>query len=209
MCMQIISVCRYMHSLDLDKSYEQIEPMNPEPTSPSAAILDRMATALDELDQHRLGWFEAVRQDAAETFPRLGRWRQCRIGCRVPVMDMVVGPLRRNLRTVAERFVTDAAQILSSERDCSAPILELAGRGINLSLIIDPQAADFHFRRGWLQGNIASRRQFEDELMIHLEAVYHAEIRSHLQHLMKEITHAMAQVEPPVIPALGNTSLGG
>jgi hypothetical protein len=45
--------------------------------------------------------------------------------------------------------------------------------------------------------------------MIHLEAVYHAEIRSHLQHLMKEITHAMAQVEPPVIPALGNTSLGG
>jgi hypothetical protein len=198
-----------MHSLDPDRPCEQIEAMSPEPYSPSAAILERMGTALDELDQHRLGWFEAVRQDAAETFPRLGRWRQCRVGCRVPVMDMVVGPLRRNLRTVAERFVTDAAKILSSERGCSAPILELAGRGINLSLIIDPQAADFQFRRGWLQGTIAARRKFEEDMMIHLEAVYHAEIRSHLQHLMNEITQAMAEVEPPVIPALGNTSLGG
>ena len=101
-----------------------------------------MEQALQELDAHRLGWFQAVRQDAVETFPRLSWWRQCRIGCRVPVVDMVIGPLRRNVRTVAEHFVSDAAVIMAQESDRSAPILELVGRGVELDWIVDPTEAN-------------------------------------------------------------------
>lgn len=146
---------------------------------------------MQELDEHRLGWFQAVRQDAVETFPRLGWWRQCRIGCRVPVVDMVIGPLRRNVRTVAEKFISDAAVILAQESGQSAPSLELIGRGIELDWIVDPTEADFVFRRGWMQRNVPARRAFEEELLIHLEGTYRTLIRSQLKRLMDEVIEAM------------------
>jgi len=164
-------------------------------TKPSAVLIARMELALSELDNHRSGWFQAVRQDAVETFPRLSWWRQCRIGCRVPVVDMVIGPLRRNLRTVAERFVTDAASILARETGRSAPSLELAGRGVELEWLVDPAEADFVFRRGWMQSSVPARRQFEDELLIHLEATYRTIVRSQLYCLMEQVIEEMRKVE--------------
>ena len=172
-------------------------------------MLERMADALAELDGHRLGWFEATRQDAVESFPRLGRWRQSYHGIRVPVMDMVIRPLRRNLRMVAENFAADAALILSSETGRSAPSLELAGRGVELDLFLDPTEVDFVFKRGWLQASVPARRQFEDRMMVHFEAVYNSLIRAHLKSLMDEVLIAMMESEQPLAPVIGNTSLGG
>ena len=162
-------------------------------TSPnhSDALIARMEQALQALDEHRLGWFQAVRQDAVETFPRLGWWRQCRVGCRVPVMDMVINPLRRNVRRVAEEFVSDAAIILAQDSGRSAPNLELIGRGIELDWIADPTEVDFTFHRGWLQGNVPARRAFEADLLIHLEGIYRSLVRSQLKRLMDEIVEAM------------------
>jgi hypothetical protein len=183
--------------------------MTEESHAPSKAVQERIEAALVELDGHRHGWFKAVQQDAVESFPRLSRWHQTRHGCRVPVMDMVIGPLRRNLRMVAESFVTDTAIILARENGRSAPALELAGRGVELELIVDPIEVDFVFRRGWLQGIIQARRKFEEQLLIHLEAVYQAEIRSHLEGLLYETLEAMNDVEAMALPAIGTTSLGG
>ena len=147
--------------------------------------------ALDALDRYRVGWFEALRQDAVETFPRLSRWRQCHIGCRVPVMDMVVRPLRRNLTTVAESFMNEAARVLAAETGGSAPTLELAGRGIDLRLQLEPSEVDFVFKRGWIQGIIQARRQFEHDMMAHVENVYQVRIRAHLSALLDAIIEAM------------------
>ena len=154
-----------------------------------------MNNALNELDEYRSGWFQAVRQDAVETFPRLGWWRQCRIGCRVPVVDMVIAPLKRNLRTVAQGFITDAAELLSHETGQSAPSLELVGRGVELEWWVDPTEADFVFRRGWMQSSVPARRQFEDELLIHLEATYRTLVRAQLHSLMVQIIEAMQNAQ--------------
>jgi hypothetical protein len=184
--------------------------MNEEQDEYSSAIQQRLEQALAELDEHRLGWFSAIRQDAAETFPRLSRWHQSRHGCRVPVMDMVIGPLRRNLRMVTERFVADAAIVLARESGRSAPVLELAGRGVELGLIMDPAEVDFVFKRGWIQGSVPARRKFEEEMMIHLEAIYRSEVRTHLFQLLHQTLRAMQECKQSGDRSfIGTTSLGG
>ena len=165
--------------------------------------------ALDALDRHRIGWFEAVRQDAVETFPRLSRWRQSQIGCRVPVMDMVVGPLRRNLTMVAESFVTQAAKIITAETGGSIPAMELAGRGIDVRLELEPKNIEFVFKRGWMQGSVSARRQFEQDMMDHIENLYRTHIRSHLANRIDAIIAVMKSSNPTAIEHPDNISLGG
>jgi hypothetical protein len=196
--------------LTLHGQWRKVNPMIEQTSEYSSAIQQRLEVALTELDEHRKGWFKAVQQDAVESFPRLSRWQQTRHGCRVPVMDMVINPLRRNLRLVAESFVADAAVILAHESSRSAPALELAGRGVDLELIVDPVAVDFVFRRGWLQRNVPARRKFEDQMLVHLEAIYQTEVRSHLEQLLYSTLEAMQTCEQqPPNPAVGTTSLGG
>lgn len=131
------------------------------PPAPGAPVAEALAWAEAELRAECARWAQGLRQDAAESAPRIPWLRQVSRGVRVPVHALYFVHSRRRLEAAARRLVERAAQAQSAQEGRSAARLTLLGQGLIELPDLPPSELDITVQRGFFEAEVAWRRRFE------------------------------------------------
>ena len=153
------------------------------------------ALPIELLDKRAPLWEDAMRQDAIESLAKLS-WTQMRRGCRVPVFDLYVIPMRRSVDHLVKQFLEHAS--VEAAATLGRPVDELKEVGLGCTSKLDLSAADMDITiaRDLWEARVTYRVRFEEELQSHTNQVYSTHVRPFLTNQIEAILTAWQRLGP-------------
>ena len=172
----------------------------PTPTQPTGKLSIQQvqqlsALPVELLDKRAPLWEAAMRQDAIESITKLS-WSQTRRGCRVPVFDLYVIPMRRSAVHLVKQFLEHASVEVAATLGRPVDELKEVGFRCTSKLNLSAEEMDVTIARDFWEARVTYRVRFEEELQTHTNQVYSTHVRPFLTDQIEAILTAWQRLGP-------------